>query len=72
LLIAPVQDVQWLQVSFICILCGKPLELLGSSNLLDLLKEYAGWKSQIEVPDNWECPEADAYFRPAETFVDEL
>lgn len=39
---------------------GKPLELLGGSNLLFLLAEHAGIEARIEPPDDWVDPEPDA------------
>ncbi len=35
---------------------GKPLELLGGSNLLFLLEEHAGIAAKIEPPDHWMDP----------------
>jgi restriction system protein len=35
---------------------GKPMELLGGSNLLCLLANHAGIEARIEVPDDWEDP----------------
>jgi restriction system protein len=35
---------------------GKPLELLGGSNLLYLLKEHAEMDARIEPPDDWVDP----------------
>ena len=35
---------------------GKPLELLGGSNLLYLLREHAGVDAKIEAPENWRDP----------------
>src|SRR5438046_6708889 len=32
---------------------GKPLELLSGSNLLYLLREWAGIEAKIEMPENW-------------------
>lgn len=37
---------------------GKPLELLGGSNLLYMLAEYAGIEARIEAPDDWKDPTA--------------
>jgi restriction system protein len=39
---------------------GKPLELLGGSNLLYLLKEHAGVEAKIVMPEDWKDPQADA------------
>jgi len=39
---------------------GKPLELLGGSNLLYLLKEYAGVDARIMMPEDWKDPQSDA------------
>src|SRR4030081_816494 len=39
---------------------GKPLELLSGSNLLYVLKEYAGIEAKIEIPDTWREPQVDA------------
>ena len=39
---------------------GKPLELLGGSNLLYLLKEYAGVEARIVMPEDWKDPQPDA------------
>ena len=39
---------------------NKPLELLGGSNLLYLLEEYAGISAKIEPPDDWAQPEEQA------------
>ncbi len=38
---------------------GKPLELLGGSNLLYLLKEYAGVEARIAMPEDWKDPQWD-------------
>ncbi len=38
---------------------GKPLELLGGSNLLYLLKEYAGVEARIVMPEDWKDPQPD-------------
>lgn len=38
---------------------GKPLELLGGSNLLYLLEEHAGIQARIEPPEDWVDPVAD-------------
>lgn len=38
---------------------GKPMELLGGSNLLFLLKEHAGMDAKILVPDSWQDPHPD-------------
>src|SRR6266567_4579852 len=38
---------------------GKPLELLGGSNLLYLLKEYAGVEARIVMPEDWKDPQSD-------------
>jgi restriction system protein len=35
---------------------GKPMELLGGSNLLYLLSNHAGIEAKIEVPEDWEDP----------------
>jgi restriction system protein len=35
---------------------GKPLELLGGSNLLYLLEEHAGIQAKIEPPEDWVDP----------------
>src|SRR3989442_13781316 len=35
---------------------GKPLELLGGSNLLYLLKEYTGVEARIVMPEDWKDP----------------
>jgi restriction system protein len=35
---------------------GKPLELLGGSNLLYLLQEHAGIEARIEPPEDWVDP----------------
>ena len=35
---------------------GKPMELLGGSNLLYLLKEHAGIEAKIDVPEDWHDP----------------
>lgn len=37
---------------------GKPLELLGGSNLLYLLHEHAGIEARIEPPEDWTDPAA--------------
>ena len=39
---------------------GKPLELLGGSNLLYLLKEHAGVEAKIVMPEDWKDPQDDA------------
>ncbi len=39
---------------------GKPLELLSGSNLLYLLKEYAGVDARIMMPEDWKDPQSDA------------
>ncbi len=39
---------------------GKPLELIGGSNLLYLLKEYAGVEARIVMPEDWKDPQPDA------------
>jgi restriction system protein len=39
---------------------GKPLELLGGSNLLYLLKEHAGIDARIMMPEDWEDPQSDS------------
>jgi restriction system protein len=39
---------------------GKPLELLGGSNLLYPLKEYAGVDARIMMPEDWKDPQSDA------------
>ncbi len=38
---------------------GKPLELLGGSNLLYLLKEYAGVEARIVMPEDRKDPQPD-------------
>jgi restriction system protein len=38
---------------------NKPLELLSGTNLLYLLKEFAGMEAKIEVPEDWTDPPAD-------------
>ena len=38
---------------------GKPLELLGGSNPLYLLKEYAGVDARIMMPEDWKDPQSD-------------
>jgi len=38
---------------------GKPLELLGGSNLLYLLDEHAGITAKIEPPEDWTDPVED-------------
>jgi restriction system protein len=38
---------------------NKPLELLSGTNLLYLLKEFAGMEAKIEVPEEWTDPPAD-------------
>jgi restriction system protein len=38
---------------------GKPLELLSGSNLLYLLKEFAGIEAKIEIPEGWKDPQQD-------------
>jgi restriction system protein len=43
---------------------GKPLELLGGSNLLYLLEEHAGITAKIEPPDDWTDPEDDSAGEP--------
>lgn len=39
---------------------GKPIELLGGSNLLYLLQEHAGTEAKIVMPDDWEDTRPDA------------
>jgi restriction system protein len=38
----------------------KPLELLGGSNLLYLLKEHAAIEAKIVMPEDWEDPQPDS------------
>jgi len=38
---------------------GKPIELLGGSNLLFLLKEHAGLEAKIVMPEEWKDPVPD-------------
>jgi restriction system protein len=38
---------------------NKPMELLGGSNLLYLLKEHAGIEARIVMPDDWHDPAFD-------------
>ena len=38
---------------------GKPMELLGGSNLLFLLKEHADLEAKIVVPEYWQDPHPD-------------
>ncbi len=38
---------------------GKPLELIGGSNLLYLLKEYAGVEARIVMPEDRKDPQPD-------------
>jgi hypothetical protein len=39
---------------------GKPLKLLGGSNLLYLLKEYAGIDARIMMSEDWKDPQSVA------------
>jgi restriction system protein len=39
---------------------GKPLELLGGSNLLYLLKEHANIDAKIQIPEHWKDPQPDS------------
>ena len=39
---------------------GKPLELLGGSNLLFLLKEHVGVDARIVMPQNWKDRQFDS------------